>query len=175
MEKYIDLAVKYLPLLLVLIGVIIGGVKGLMRGAHKSVVLLIHSLVTFTICLIIFFICVNFEATDKFLLKLVNSIIGFFDAEKFEDNKAVQLFFDVSEEHETFRECMLEFIPKNMNFMDGLELVLKENGAYINTLVDLVYKIAFGVVCWVLHLVLTILSHIIYWLCWPEKRYKKEI
>ena len=75
MEKYIDLAVKYLPLLLVLLGVIIGGIKGLLRGAHKSMVLLAHASVTFAICLIIFVVCVNFEAIDKFLLAIINNIL----------------------------------------------------------------------------------------------------
>ncbi len=172
-KMLIDLAVKYLPLIIVLLGVIVGVIKGLIRGAHKSTILLIHSAVVFVICLVLFLLVVNLEEADAVVLKLTNSIIHTFTPDSSEF--ALQEILGVSTECETFRQSIQEFIPKSLGLMDGLELILEDNGAYLNTLIELVLRIVFGIVFGAIHIVLTLISHLIYYICWPERRHKKKV
>lgn len=167
LNTIIDFLIRFLPSFIFICTVIGAGLWGVIRGARKSVILLIHALVSFAICFILFLVFVNSKGFDKLLLNITNSIIG--------SDTGLQDLLEVNPECESIRECILDFIPRQMSFMDGLELILRDNGAYLSTLVDLVYRIVFGLILYIVYLLLVFIFYIIYFIFYPERRYKKKI
>lgn len=163
----LDSLIKYLPSLLFIFAVIGAGLFGVIRGARKSIILLIHALISFVICFVLFLIFVKSKGFDKLLLNMINSIIG--------SKTGLQDLLEIDQSCETLRECILDFIPRQMNFMDGLELIIRDNGAYLSTIVDVIYRIVFGLILYVLYLLLVFIFYILYFLFYSERKYKRKV
>lgn len=163
----LDLIIKYFPSVLFILIVLSAGLYGIFRGARKSIILFINAILSLAICLTLFFIFVKSEAVDRMLLTIINNIMG--------SDTALQEALEINTECNTLRACILDFIPRQMNFMDGLELIVRENGAYLSTLVDLVYRIIFGIVLYIVYLVLVFILYLIYFIFYPERRRKRKM
>lgn len=166
MENLIRFLIAWGPTILFVLIIILGIILGLLLGLRKSVLLTVQSFIVFVICLILFFVLVESKTVDALLLKLVNAIVG--------DN-AMQRLFQVSTNCKTFREIFLEYIPKKLNFMDGLSLIAKENGAYLNSLIDMSYRVVFALVLLVLYNIIMLITIIITGIFFSERRKRKII
>ncbi len=142
---------------------------GFNRGFRKSFILCINSFIAFIICLTLYFCLVNLKCIDSFLLEATNTIMG--------DKYWLQDTLGVSKTCETLREVILEALPRNLNFMDGLALILADNGQYLSTLVDLSFHLIFGVFAYILYYILIFIGYIIYLIFFKESKYmrKKEV
>ena len=170
-NKYqlIEFAIIYLPTILFLFVVSISILLSALRGIRKTSIFLLHGVIAFTICIILFIALVDLKEVDAFILKTVNSIAG--------NESYMQNLFGSSSDCQTFREIFIEFIPKTLNFMDGLALIARENGKYLSSLVDVAYRLAFGIVLYFLYWILKFLMWIIYIIFFNERKYirKREI
>ena len=165
-EAIIQFLIAWGPTIFASIALIIGFFIGCKRGARKSLILLIHAAVCFTICFTVYLILVESRDFDKFLLDTTNMIIG--------SESGLEDLLGVSAECETVREVIIEFIPTQLSFMDGLELVAKDNGAYLLTIVDMVYRIVFAIILNIIYLVLIFIAYIIYLIFYSERKYIKK-
>ena len=164
-DSVIDLIVSFGPTILFLLILICGIILGLIRGFRKSLILAIHAVVALAICLIGYFIVVNNKEIDVKVVTVINSSMG---------EGYLQDTLEVSTNAGSLKEILVEFIPKNLDFGDGLELVVKENGAYLGALVDLAYNIIFAIVFVIFYYILIFLLYIVYLIFYPERRYKKK-
>ena len=162
----IDLAISYGPTILFLIIIFFAALSGLIRGLRKSVILAMHALCAATLCITLFFILTKNKTMDAFLLQIVNSILG--------GEGSIESMLGVSGEFETLKEVLVQGLPNILNFGDSITILLKENGAYIYTLVDMIYNIVFAIVLLVLYYVLIFLLYIIYLIFYSERKYKRR-
>lgn len=165
-ELLTKILVSWVPTFLFALGVLVGTLVGIRRGARKSTVLLIHSLAIFTVCITLFLLLVNFKPIDGLLLKLINLIMG--------SETGLQSMLGVSVECETLKEVILDYILLFIEETGEIGIIFRENGAYIMTLIDLVYRIVFGLVLYILYLVLIFILYLIYLLFYSTRKYIKK-
>ena len=158
--------IVYFPTIIFCLTILLSVLVSVLRGVRKTRISIIHSLIAFTICLVLFIVLVEDKNVDAFLLNTVNTIMG--------SPTRMQNIFGVSEGCTTFREIFIEYIPGQLNFMDGLALIAKENGKYLSSLVDVMYRFTFGIVLYVLFWVLKFILWIISLIFYPEWRYIKK-
>lgn len=164
----IKLLLAWLPALLLLVALGWGVVIGLIRGFRKSLVLGIHALAAALICLGAYLIIVNMDGLDAWAFSNVNAILA-------GSGTSLQDMLEVSPDCATLTDVLIEFIPKNMDFGDGMALVFKDNGAYLATIVDLCYHMIFALVFYIIYFVLLFILYIVYLIFYPERRRKKRI
>ncbi len=155
-----------IPTLLFLSILIFAIILGIIRGFRKSLILAIDALVAFVICIIIFAVLTNSKTVDSGLVGFINNFMG---------KGGLQRQLGVSEESSKMTEILIEYIPKQMNYGDGIQLILKENGQYLLQLVLLVYKIILAFLCIFIYLALVFIFYIIYLIFYPERRRKEKI
>lgn len=90
--------------LIVLIRILIG----YHSGARRQVIFIIHSIIAFAICLIIYFALVNNRFFDKFILDVVNKFLG---------KDGLEEMLGVNPNCKTMREVLVQYIPSQMNFL----------------------------------------------------------
>lgn len=164
----IKLLLTWLPAVLLLGALSWGVVIGLIRGFRKSLVLGIHALAAALICLGAYLIIVNMDGLDAWAFSNVNAILA-------GSGTSLQDMLEVSPDCATLTDVLIEFIPKNMDFGDGMALVFKDNGAYLATIVDLCYHMIFALVFYIFYFVLLFILYIVYFIFYPERRRKKRI
>ena len=133
--QYVEPIIKWVPTLLFLLVILSSMLTGFIRGFRKSLIFWIHSLIIGSICIILYFVFKSSPKVDAFLLEFINLILG--------SDTGLQDLLDVSAKCSTVREVLLQFIPAQLDFMDGLSLILADNGQYLLTLIDLVFSIVF--------------------------------
>lgn len=164
--EYLDDLISWVPttgFILIILGAMF---SGFMRGYRKSMIFLIHSLIAACICVVLYFILKDNTKVDELILKVVNFFMG--------SGTALQDKLNVSAKCTSIKEILLEYIPENMNFVDGLSLILKDNGAYILTLIDLAYSIIFALVLYLLYLILIGIMALMYHLFYSDRKYRKK-
>ncbi len=150
------------PTLIFILMLASGLLIGYFRGFRKSLVFLIHAAIAFTICFILFLTLANNHDFDAFIVSTINTFGG---------QGFIQRTLGVSTECVTFREMFYEFIPKQMSLVDGIALILKDNGDYLNALVDMAYRIVFALVLMILYNILIFIMWIIYLIFYNNKKY----
>lgn len=165
LDSIIRFSISYLPTILFILIILVGIIKGAIRGFKKTSVYLLHSIICATICLILFFIFVNSKKVDRTILTITNNILG---------KNRMQEIMDVSTECKSFREIFVEYIPKQMDFFDGLSLIIKDNGHYLETLVDVAYRLTFGIALYFVYLILRLILFIIYNVFFLERKYRNK-
>lgn len=166
MNSTLQMILSLAPTILFILIVLLSTVFGILRGFRKNMILFIHSIVIFIICLILYFIFVNAEFFDKFLLDTINVFLG---------PDGLEEKLGVSAECVTLKEVLLEYIPIGFNYGDGISLLIKDNGQYLLTLIDITYHIVFAVFMTIVYHILVFIMHIIYFIFYPERRYKKKL
>ena len=159
--KGIRIAITWVPTVLFVLTLAGSTMLGIWRGFRKSALLMLHSIGAAALCLILFFVCTRSEAVDKLLLKIVNAAVG-----------GVYEKWGISPECVTLRDALAEWIPQTMGYGAELQIVLRDNGAYLLTLVDMVYRIVFAVVLYLLYLLLIFIMYIVYRCAYSETKYK---
>ena len=164
----INFLISWLPAILLICALLWGVLLGLIRGFRKNLILAIQALAAALICLIAYLIIINMKGLDSWAFNNINAILA-------NSGNSLHEMLDVSAECKSITDCLIEFIPKNMDFGDGMALVFKDNGAYLATIVDLCYHMIFALVFFIIYGVLLFLLYIIYFIFYPERRYKKKI
>lgn len=167
-NKYqlIIFAIAYLPTIIFILTVVLSIIISALRGIRKTYIFLLHSLIAFIICLVLFFLLVEVKEVDMFILYFVNKMLP--------EGKSMQNIMEVSESCNSFREIFLEYIPNQLNEMDGIALIARENGKYLNSLVDVAYRFLFGSILYVVFFVLKFIMWIIYIIFFNERKYAKK-
>lgn len=158
-------AVAWVPTVLFLLIVIVAALVGIRRGLRKSLILAVQAFCAAGVCIGLYFFCISGDTVDGALLNLVNAIMG---------ENGLQNALHVSAECDTLRECFAEFIPTLFSYGSEVELVLRENGAYLWTLADLVYRIGIAVILWLVYFLLVFLLYLVYAIFYPERKYKRK-
>ncbi|MCR5461829.1 MAG: hypothetical protein K6E87_02050 [bacterium] len=164
-DSLIKYGIAFGPTILFALIVLIRVIIGYFSGARRQVIFMIHSFVAFTICVIIFYVLVNNKSFDKFILDVVNKFMG-------EDG--LENALGVSPACTTMREVLVQYIPSQMNFVDGLELILRDNGAYLLTLVNVSYHVILALVLYYVYLLLEGIFFIIYLICYSERKHIRK-
>ena len=152
----------YFPTIRFCVTIILSIIISVLRGSRKTRIAITHSVICFIICLILFIALVEDKNVDAFLLRVVNTFLG---------EGGMQRLFGVSESCTTFRDIFIEYLPNQLNYVDGIALVARDNGMYLSSLVDVLYRFTFGIVLYLLYWVLRFIMWIISLIFYPERRY----
>ena len=166
MDGVTNFLINFGPSLLFLFIVILSTIVGLIRGFRKSTILAIQALIAFVACIIIFVILAKSKSTDSNLVNIANTFLG---------EGGLQRRLSVSESSKTMTDILIEYIPKQMNYGDGIRLILAENGQYLTQLVFFAYRIILAVICAFIYLLLVFILYLIYLIFYPERRYKRKV
>ena len=163
-QELLQNLIIWAPTLLFALSLLFYFLVGIIRGLRKSVILLIHATVSIAICATIFFLIVKSENVDATMVNIVNYILGFFDM-------SVQGLLGVSEELGTARDIILDFVLNNMSSEEVFYYVIVDAGAYISTIVELIYRMVLFLVLGVFHFILVGFLNLIYTIFYPVRRY----
>ena len=165
--EYINPIIRWVPTLLFILIVASATFTGFCRGFRKSLIFLIHSLIIGGVFIVLFFLFKESDKMDELLLRIINMFIG--------SDTGLQDMLEVSPHAESLKEVLVLFIPQQLNFVDGLSLILADNGTYLLTLVDLAYSIVFALLFYILYLFFNFIMYIVYLLFYPDRKYKKKM
>lgn len=164
-ENIIKYGIMFGPTILFALIVLIRTIIGYFSGGRRQVIFVVHSIIAFSICLILYFILVENKFFDKFILDVVNKFMG-------EDGLEEAL--GVNPNCKTMREVIIQYIPSQMGFVDGLELILRDNGAYLLALVNVCYHIILAFVLYFVYLLLDGIMFIIYLCAYSERKHRRK-
>ncbi len=165
LDGLIKFAIAWLPTIVFLIAVVLSTLIGIHRGLRKSLILLLHAIITGGLCLGVYFFCVNSAAVDKLLLDFVNVFMG---------AGGLQNQLGVSQECETIREVFLEYASTYVADWGEFGILINANSAYVLTLVNMAYRVAFAIVFFIVYQLLLFIAYLIYLAFYPERRYRKK-
>ena len=167
-EELLKSLIIWAPTLLMVLSLLFYFLVGIIRGFRKSVILLIHAAVSIGICATIFFLIVKSENIDATMVNIANYILGFF-------NMSVQGLLGVSEELGTIKDIILDFVLNNMSNEEVFYYVVVDAGAYISTLVEMIYRIVLFIILFVFHIFMMGFLHFIYTIFYPVRRRARRI
>lgn len=162
----VDVLVRWAPTILFTVIILLTTLIGSLRGLRKSLILLLHEVIIGIVCITVFFVCVNLPAVDEFMLNLVDWFMG--------GSGALQDAVGVTQPCTGLKEVFVIWLPQLLKDT-GISVMLQESSAYIYTLADMCYHIAFAVILIVVDLILDFILYIIYHCCYSERKYKKKI
>lgn len=165
MEDIIIFLIQYGPLIIFLLTLFLSMLFGFLDGKRKSIIFLIHSVVSLIICIGVYYGLINNKATDTFLLSLINFFLG--------SSTGLQDLMHVSSTHTALSSCLLEWLPNALRFDDSMKLLLTDNASYLLAVVDLLYHIAFFIVVLVLFWILKFILWLSYLFFYSDTKYKK--
>lgn len=165
LEGLIKFGIAWLPTIIFLIAVLLSTLVGIRRGLRKSLILLLHAVIVAGICIGVYFFCITSPAVDKFMLNVINLFMG---------ESGLQSALGVSSTCETLREVLLEYFNNFFAEQDEIGILLNANSAYVLTLINMIYRIAFAVILFIVYEILLFLMYIVYLIFYPERRYRKK-
>ncbi|MDE6398616.1 MAG: hypothetical protein K2L51_04785, partial [Clostridiales bacterium] len=163
--KAVRLGIAWGPTVCFAIALVWSALFGIWRGFRKSAILALHAVCAAAVWLGLFFYFTRSAAFDRWLLKVINAILG---------GGGLQAKLNVSADCTSIRQILAEWIPARMNYGTEVTIILRENGAYLNTLVDMAFRIAFAYVCYLLYLFLVFILYIVYHIAYSERKYKRR-
>ncbi len=158
--------VKWVPTVLFTATVLLATLIGAKRGLRKSLILLAHEVGLAAICITAYFVLINLSAVDGFTLKVVNFFMG--------GNGSLERALGVSAECGGIKQVFVEWLPTVIGNND-FNIMLSESKAYIYTLADLIYHVAFALLLYIVFLIFDFIMYIIYLCCYSERKYRKKI
>ena len=167
LTEIINMVIAWAPTALFLFIILWDFLYGLCRGLRKSIILLIQAAVAATICITLFLICTRSAQMDGLLLNAVNYFMG--------SDTALQEALNVNVECSTMKEVLIEYIPNAVDFGEGMNLVIEENGNYLLTIVNLAYNIIFALIFLIVYYLLVFFLFLIYLIFYPQRRYKRRM
>ena len=128
--------VLYAPTIFFILFLIGSLITGYLRGRRKAAIFAIHALMSFGLTVLLYIITVKNKASDTNIVSIINLFMG---------DGGLQRRLGVSVENKCLTDILIEYIPKQMNYGDGLYFVFAENGSYLNALVSQVYNLIFAI------------------------------
>lgn len=163
--KLVSFLVRWVPTVLFAATVILATLIGVCRGLRKSLILLAHEVGAAAICIILYAVLVNMEAVDGFMLKFVDMFFG--------GSGGLCSKLGVTAPCEGLKYVFVEWLPTVIQ--GDFAIMLGGSKAYIYTLADLIYHVAFALLLFVAFLIIDFIMYIIYHCCYPERKYKRKI
>ena len=158
-------AVKWVPTVLFTATVLLSTLIGLKRGLRKSLILLAHEVGAAAVCITAYLILVRLPAVNKFVLKTVDFFMG--------GEGSLARALKVDAKCSGIKEVFVEWLPTVIK--GDFAIMLGGSKAYIYTLADLIYRVAFALVMYIAFLLLDFIMYIIYLCCYSERKYKEKI
>ena len=155
--------IAYVPIGMFALAVLWAFIVGLIRGFRKSLILFIQALIAATICIIIFYVLVNNPNTDAWVYKISSNWVNY--------NKLLE----TNTEYSSMKEVIVDYIITKQSYGDGMRLIIRDNGAYLDTLVNLVYRIVLFIPLIIVFFVLDFIFYLIYLIFYPERRRVRKI
>ncbi len=166
LQGLIAYAVAWVPTVIFVLILLVSTATGMRRGLRKSLILFTHAVCAAGVCLAFYFVCVTSNTVDVWMLDLTNTLMG--------GGTVLQGTLGVSAECASMREVLAEFVFKQLDGTREIGILIRDNGAYVMTLIDLAYRIAFAVLFYFVYLLLVFLLYLVYLVFYPERRYKKK-
>ena len=163
LPKLVSFLVRWVPTVLFAATVILATLFGVCRGLRKSLILLAQEVGAAAVCIILYAVLVNLEAVDGFMLKFADMIFG----------GSVCNRLGVTAECSGLKDVLAEWLPTVIK--GDFAIMLGGSKAYIYTLADLVYHVAFALILYVVFLIFDFILYIIYHCCYSERKYKQKI
>ena len=155
----------FLFIVLVLIGILIG----CLRGFRKSLILFGHMLLAGLISLIVYLCVVNNPNLDSNIYHLVNRITESIHG------ASLQEVLHIEGDCNTLRGLFTLYFAQEQESDTLFYWLIYDNAAYIGTIVDMLYHMIIAMLCFILYGVLLFLFYIIYLIAYPiRKTIKKE-
>lgn len=161
---FISFALSWLPTISFAAAVLIHTLIGAWRGLRKSLILLTHAVCVAGLCIGLYFFCISSTKVDAWLLHVVNTFMG--------GGEALQNQLGV--EGGTLKEVLIEYLPAAFGYGSEIKILFSGNYAYVMTLVDMIYRMAFAYFFCIVDVLLVFLLYIVYHIFYPERRYKKK-
>ncbi len=165
LPDFVAFLVKWVPTLLFTLAVLTKTLWGVWRGLRKSLILLAHEVGAAIVCIILFVALVKLPQVDVFLLNLVDTFCG--------GSGAFATKMGVSAGCVGLKDVFVEWLPTVIK--GDFAIMLGESKAYIYTLADLIYHVAFAIVLYIVYRLLKLIMYVIYLFCYSERKYKKKI
>lgn len=165
-QQVISFLIHWLPTLIFLGMLGIAILFGLWRGMRKSIILAIQAGVLFIILLIVYLSIAGAASTDTGLFDLVSQIAG---------KGTIQKALGVSESCKSFKECFIEFIPKQMPENEGLALIIQDNGQYLATLAEMAVRIVVALALGIVYILGIFILYLVYLIFYPQRRYERNL
>lgn len=161
MSRLIELILKYIPTIYFILSVAIHTLIGYKRGLKRSLSFLYRTLIVFGIYLVIYLLVINLSIIDQGLLNLVNLFMG---------QNGLQNALGISSSSSSIKDCLVELIPSLMG--DNVyATALYDNGAYLRTLVSMVYNLAWFLIIYIFYCITIFIVNRVY--C-HKNPYKEE-
>ena len=165
-QQLISFLIHWLPTLIFLGMLGIAILFGLWRGMRKSIILAIQAGVLFIILLIVYLSIAGAASTDTGLFNLVSQFAG---------KGTIQRALGVSESCQSFKECFIEFIPKQMPENEGLALIVQDNGQYLATLAEMAVRIVVALALGIIYILGIFVLYLVYLIFYPQRRYERHL
>ncbi|MDE5856539.1 MAG: hypothetical protein K2H06_05785, partial [Anaeroplasmataceae bacterium] len=118
--------------------------------------------------MIVYLCIVNNPNLDSNMVGFINGILGKFGT-------SLQHILSVNDECTTLHAMLMQNITSSMSSDELPYLLITENAAYINTLVDMAYHLVIAILCFILYFILVFFLYLIYLIAYPVRRkIKKE-
>nr|MDE7379803.1 hypothetical protein [Clostridia bacterium] len=165
LQNMVDLAVRWVPTVLFAAIVVLATWLGSWRGLRKSLILLLHEVIVGSLCIILYAVLIKLPQVNKFALDVVNFFMG--------GKGALQRLLKVSEECYGIKEVFVEWLPTVIK--GDFSIMLGGSAAYIYTLADLIYRVVFALLIYVVYNVFIFILYIIYHIFYSERKYRRKI
>lgn len=167
-DGLIHFLIMWVPSLLFIFIIATAIIWGMIRGFRKSLILAIQAAIIFIACIIIYITVVNIEQLDSKMYNNINHVLNSMGVND------LPTILNIDANCNGLKDVIAQLIIKNVDYGTGFELVVKENGAYLATIVNIVYHILFAFLIYYLYLFLIFIMYIIYIIFYPERRYKRK-
>lgn len=167
-DGLIHFLIMWVPSLLFIFIIATAIIWGMIRGFRKSLILAIQAAIIFIACIIIYITVVNIEQLDSKMYNNINHVLNSMGVND------LPTILNIDANCNGLKDVIAQLIIKNVDYGTGFELVVKENGAYLATIVNIVYHILFAFLIYYLYLFLIFVMYIIYIIFYPERRYKRK-
>lgn len=163
-SEIITFAVSWGPTVLFVLIVMTATFIGAKRGLRKSLILALHAVCAGGLCLAFFFIMVNVREVDEGLLNFCNFFMG---------EGGLQRALGADESLTSLKEVLAAAIPSIIGAESDFGILLRDNTAYLYTLVDFAYRLVIGLLSAIFYFSLIFILYIIYHLCYSQRKYKR--
>lgn len=163
--QLITFAISWGPTVIFALIVLIAILRGMRRGLRKSLILSLHAACAGAVCVAFFFIMIYVKEVDESTVKFYNWLAG---------ENALQHALGVPESCSTLRQILTAYIPTFFEGDSVIGIIIQDNAAYLYTLVDMAYRIVFGILSWILFFAIDFILYIVYILCYSQRKYRKN-
>ena len=161
---FIDFLIAWGPTVFFSLIVLLSTLINAKRGRRKSLILMIHAVAAAVVWVIFFVVATKSKVIDEGIVKLANLILG---------ENGLQNMMNVSAEATSVRSILVLFVESLAG--EGMfGILLHDTSAYIYTIADFAYHLAFAVICYICYLGTLVFLYFLYLCFYSERKYKRK-